>query len=106
MTAKWTIRRISRPDAALRLFVVPHSGGSPGEYVRWADQLPEMDVAGIQLPGRGGRLSEQPLTSMDEVVTAVIENVHFAAPFILVGHSLGGLVAYEVALALRDRKLP
>jgi surfactin synthase thioesterase subunit len=108
MTPKWTIRRIARPDAALRLYAFPHSGGSPGEYVRWADDLPDVEVRAVQLPGRGPRHAEEPLRDMGSIVAAVVANVEFVAPFAFFGHSLGALVAYEVALALRDlgRPLP
>jgi surfactin synthase thioesterase subunit len=106
MTARWTVCRVRRPDAGHRLYVFPHSGGSPGEYVRWAGDLPDVEVRGVQLPGRGGRMDEAPFTSMGELVDAVVSEVAFAAPFALLGHSLGALVAHEVALALRDRGLP
>ncbi|MFT7836856.1 alpha/beta fold hydrolase [Saccharothrix sp. BKS2] len=106
MTPKWTVRRLPRPDAALRLYAFPHSGGSPGEFVRWADELPDVEVLGVQLPGHGSRFAEEPLTSMAELVAAVVEHVDFRPPFAFFGHSLGALVAHEVALELRERGRP
>lgn len=106
MTPKWTVRRLARPDAALRLYAFPHSGGSPGEFVRWADALPDVEVFGVQLPGHGSRIAEEPLTSMAEVVSAIVDNVAFGPPFAFFGHSLGALVAHEVALELRERGRP
>ncbi|MBL1103940.1 thioesterase [Streptomyces sp. 5-8] len=104
----WLVRRRRRPEASLRLYCFPHSGGSPGEYVRWADELPDVEVWGIQPPGRGTRVMETPLDSIDTFVQGLVESVDFAGPFVFFGHSLGGLTAFETARALRaaGRPLP
>jgi surfactin synthase thioesterase subunit len=99
--ARWLSCRERRPEAAIRLYCFPHSGGSVGEFVRWADDLPNVEVLGIQLPGRGGRHREAPFTRMDPLVAAIVEAVAFRGPFAFFGHSLGTLVAYEVARTLR-----
>ncbi|MET8977294.1 alpha/beta fold hydrolase [Streptomyces sp. NPDC004539] len=105
---RWIVSRRQRPDAAADLFCFTHAGGSPGEYLRFEEELPEIQVSGIQLPGRASRLREPPLTSMASVVDAVSEALRPERPFAFFGHSLGGLVAFEVARALRDagREVP
>ncbi|WP_033431992.1 thioesterase II family protein [Saccharothrix syringae] len=100
---QWLLCRHRRPGAALRLYCFPHSGGSAGEFLRWADDLPDVEVWGVQLPGRGTRLDEEPPTRLDALVEAVVAEVAFEGPFAFFGHSLGSLVAYEVAAALGDR---
>ena len=99
---RWLIRRQPRPDAAGSLYFFPHAGGSPGEYVRWSDDLPHARVWAVQLPGRGSRLHERPFTRMDPLVQTIVEAVPFDSPCALFGHSLGGLIAFEVARTLRD----
>lgn len=100
---RWLVRRERRPHAATNLYCFPHAGGTPGEYVRWSDGLPDVQVWAIQLPGRATRLAEPPFTRMPALVDALLESVAFDPPFTLFGHSLGALVAFEVARALRDR---
>src|SRR5712672_1543756 len=102
----WLACRQRRPDAAVRLYCFPHSGGSAGEYVRWSDWLPGIEVWGLQLPGRGPRLAEEPYLRVDALVEAIVDSVAFRPPFAFFGHSLGAVVAFETARALRDRSGP
>ena len=103
---RWLVRRHARPEAATALYCFPHAGGSPGEYVRWSDDLPGVQVWGVQAPGRGARAAEQPFRAMRPLVAAFLDAVDLRPPFTLFGHSLGGLVAVEVARGLRDRARP
>lgn len=108
LSSPWLACRVRRPEAPVRLFCFPHSGGSVGEYVRWADLLPDVEVWGVQLPGRGARAEEAPLTRMHELVDTLVGAVDFGASFAFFGHSLGALVAFETARRLRGlgRTLP
>ncbi|MFP2924076.1 thioesterase II family protein [Pyxidicoccus sp. 3LG] len=90
----------------MRLFCFPHSGGSVGEYVRWADVLPNVEVWGVQLPGRGARAEEAPLTRLRELVDTLVDAVDFGTSFAFFGHSLGALVAFETARRLRSLGRP
>ncbi|MBZ4416543.1 thioesterase II family protein [Myxococcus sp. RHSTA-1-4] len=101
LPSPWLACRLRRPDAPVRLFCFPHSGGSVGEYVRWADPLPGVEVWGVQLPGRGARAEEAPLTRLRELVDTLVGAVDFGTSFAFFGHSLGALVAFETARRLR-----
>ncbi|WP_053177749.1 type I polyketide synthase [Streptomyces virginiae] len=103
---KWALTRGRPAGDAVRMYCFPHSGGSPGDYMRWADRLDGVAVWGIQVPGKGGRAKEPPFTSLDKLVDAVVANVDFTQPFVLFGHSLGAVIAYETAQALAERELP
>ncbi|GGW53280.1 thioesterase [Streptomyces lucensis JCM 4490] len=96
----------SRRDTAhRRLFVFPHAGAGAGAY-RLAEHVPDtVEVCTVQLPGREDRFGEDALTSTDAVVTALAPLIagRTELPYAFFGHSMGALVAFEVARGLRDR---
>lgn len=102
----WLLRRTRRPGAAYRLYCFPYAGGSPGEFLRWESRLPQAEIWGVLPPGRGRRYVEEPFTRATELVETLIADVSFQAPFILFGHSLGALLAYETARALQAASRP
>lgn len=91
--------------AAITAFCVPHAGASAAVYRSWARGLAEdIDLVAIELPGRWGRWSEAPWTSLPTLCDAIAEAVRDSRPgkFVLLGYSFGALVAYEVARRLSD----
>ena len=102
---RWIFRPEPRPDAPLRLYCFPSAGAAGHAYAAWPDRLPEIvDVCAIQLPGRGPRISELPITRMQPLVEsacAALLPEWSRGPFALYGHSLGSLAAFEVARHLR-----
>ncbi|MCG5240289.1 thioesterase II family protein [Azospirillum doebereinerae] len=101
----WLVRFNRRARPALRLFVFPFAGGSAMHYHRWPRLVPdEVDLVGIQYPGRCSRLTEPGLT---EFATLVEGARHAVEPLLDVdriaffGHSLGALVAFELTRSLR-----
>jgi surfactin synthase thioesterase subunit len=101
----WLIGK-RKAQAWVRLYCFPHSGGSAGEYLRWLGDLPGVEVLGLQLPGRGARLAEEPPYSLAELTRALLAEVEFEGPYVFFGHSLGALAAYETTLALRAAGKP
>jgi surfactin synthase thioesterase subunit len=102
----WLLRRSRRPDAGHRLYCFPFAGGSPGVYLPWERQLPQVEVWGVLPPGRGKRFEQIPYTRLPELVRALVADVDFVPPYVLFGHSLGALVAYETARALQAAGRP
>ncbi|WP_394766523.1 thioesterase II family protein [uncultured Paludibaculum sp.] len=93
--------RTSRPNprAALRLFCVPHAGGSPEMFSSWPQRLPAaVEVCGLCLPGRSVRMSEPLVTSLSQLVEGLSEALQdeLHKPYALYGHSMGGLVCFEL----------
>ena len=71
---------------------------------RWCD-LPHIPV---RLPGRESRLLETPFERMEPLVEALAQAIapYTAEPYSFFGHSMGAVVAFELARALRRRGLP
>lgn len=95
-----------RPNARVRLFCFTYAGGSAQIYKDWGDTLGEdIEVCGIQLPGRAGRFRDARYTSVDAAVAAIVSEIEHLAdrPVALYGHSLGAAMAFEMGLALQAK---
>ncbi|MFF6808264.1 alpha/beta fold hydrolase [Streptomyces sp. NPDC012616] len=97
----WVRRFRPSSEAAERLVCFPHAGGSASFYLPVAAALsPGVDVAAIQYPGRQDRRHEPGPASIaalaDEVCAALAE-WDDDRPMTFFGHSMGALVAFEVA---------
>jgi acyl transferase domain-containing protein/surfactin synthase thioesterase subunit/acyl carrier protein len=91
------------------LFCFPYAGGSPTIFKNWTNNnLRNIQIGAIHLPGRGKRFSEQPLKSIVSIAETVVEAMlpYLTKRFSMFGHSMGGLIMYEVALLLQKQGLP
>lgn len=87
----------------------PHAGGAASFFHRWALHLPaDASLSAVQYPGREDRLAEEFVTDMQALVEQAAEAVSplCDADTVLFGHSMGAVVAYEVALQLRASDVP
>ena len=86
------------------MFCFPHAGAGGLAYREWSRLLPPaIQVLPVLPPGRETRLREESYTSIEpyveDLVTALAPELR--APYALFGHSLGALVAFELARRLR-----
>lgn len=105
----WLYWPAPRRPAAARLFCFPHAGVGASVYRQWPHGLPvELEVCALQLPGRGHRLSEPPVATIRALVEAIVSAMapQLDRPFAFFGHSMGAVLAFEVARALRLKGLP
>jgi surfactin synthase thioesterase subunit len=91
------------PPGAPRVFCFPHAGGSSTFYFPVSAALSGVaEVLALQYPGRQDRRHETPISDMDTYA----DRVHAAlgtvtgAPIVFFGHSLGAVLAFEVARRL------
>jgi medium-chain acyl-[acyl-carrier-protein] hydrolase len=107
-TGRWLEVLRSPPRPRGRLVMFHYAGGSASVFRPWAELLrPDVLVQAMQLPGREGR-SKEPLTHcLVEIVNGLAGEIEArdGLPTVFYGHSIGGLLAFELAHALRTTGL-
>ncbi|WP_210154502.1 thioesterase II family protein [Microbispora oryzae] len=93
-------------DARLRVLLVPHAGSGVSAYRRWRDHLPpRVELWAACLPGRETRLLDPPVGALPDLLRPLgpaVARWRAASPlpYVLLGHSMGALVAFELARLL------
>jgi surfactin synthase thioesterase subunit len=92
-----------RPAARVRLFCVPYAGGGPAAFRAWPGDLgEEIEMWAAELPGRGRRLGEPPLSSIASATDELEDGVEplLDRPYAVFGHSMGAILGYELVQRL------
>lgn len=99
-----------KPAAQVRLLCFPFGGGGASFYHRWNLHLPAwLELTAVQLPGRESRMREAPLSNILAGAQIVAEELaqwqseRMGQELHFFGHSMGSLLAFEVARALRNQ---
>lgn len=90
--------------ATLKLLCLPYSGASAMVYGGWRRKLHDwLELLPVELPGRGARLQEPLQTDLHALAAQLAHELLPALdkPYALFGHSLGALLAFEIAHAMR-----
>jgi surfactin synthase thioesterase subunit len=87
---------------------LPYAGGSASAWFGWQTSLgPDVSFFPYELPGRGCRYGDDLPTSRRSLVERIAEDLRPLASsgskLVLMGHSMGATLAYEVALELGMR---
>ena len=93
----------------MRLLCLPHAGGGAAAYFRWTSALSAVTrVCAVRLPGRESLLAERPFTSSTAVIDELIELLmpDLDSPYAVFGHSMGAILAFELARRIEALKLP
>jgi len=99
-----------RPHAGMRLYCFPFAGGAANVYRPWQQLIPlDVELLACQLPGRHDRMHEAPFTDATRLAARLADDLALEGddrPFAFFGHSMGALVAFELARELQRRRAP
>jgi surfactin synthase thioesterase subunit len=93
------------------MYIFPHAGGSASFYVPFAKTFTaDIRRIAVQYPGRQGTHDLASFTSIADLADAVFgkvsPTVHRGDSIAFFGHSMGAMVAFEVARRFEDAGLP
>ncbi|MBF2004926.1 MAG: thioesterase [Chlorogloeopsis fritschii C42_A2020_084] len=94
------------PQASVRLFCFPYAGGSSLIFRQWRDYLPAtIELCPVEIPGRGTQMKSPPFTRLEPLVRVIASAIqpYLDKPFAFFGHSMGGLVSFELTRLLRKQ---
>jgi medium-chain acyl-[acyl-carrier-protein] hydrolase len=100
----WFQRSRNDLESRLRLFCFPYAGGGAAIFRKWSRELgPEIAVTPALLPGREARVPEPLCTRLESVIEPLTRQIapYLDRPFAFFGHSMGGLLAYELTRRVR-----
>lgn len=93
----------------VKLFCLPYAGGSSALFNKWRIYFDKrIHVHPVELSGRGRRIYDPLYPSISEAVEDVyrIISPQLTQPWALYGHSLGALIAYELAVKISNTTYP
>lgn len=99
----WVRRYHPSDRGGPRLVCFPHAGGSATAFHKLSALLaPGIEVLAVQYPGRQDRRSEPGAETIDDLAAAftAASTAWRDRPYAFFGHSMGAVVAYEVARRL------
>jgi len=97
------------PQAKVRFFCFPAAGGGTLAYRDWSGRLPShVELRPVKLPGRETRIGEACFQEALPLARALATGLraHLDRSFAFFGHSMGALLAFELARELRRRRGP
>jgi medium-chain acyl-[acyl-carrier-protein] hydrolase len=101
----WIVRPRPHPSATLRLLCVPYAGAGVAAFAAWTELLgSSVDLAIVRLPGRESRIREPFCRSAVEAAELAAGELAALTdlPLALFGHSMGAIIAFEIARRLRQ----
>lgn len=90
-----------------KLFCIPFSGGNAYSYAEFKKYLPDhIELCNLELPGRGKRIAEDLLTSIDTMTEDLFRQVEskISGTYAIFGHSLGALLGLTLCRYISARK--
>lgn len=93
----------------INLIILPFAGGNYYSFRSFIESAPEIiNVIPLELPGRGSRIREPLIHSLDELIDDIFQQVrnNLDSQYIIYGHSMGTLTGYLLARKIQKHNLP
>lgn len=102
----WISHSKPNTNAKLRLFCFPYAGGTASTFSSWSESLTsDIEICPLELPGHRYRITERPFERLEPFVDELACGLlpYLNKPFAFFGHSMGGLVSFELTHLLYQR---
>lgn len=98
-------------EPKIKLYCFPYAGGTAQIYQSWSAYMnPAIELVPIELSGRGRRFPQPLYTRVVDIaadVWSLLQAEIGQQPYLFFGHSMGSLIAYELAkMAMRQGAPP
>jgi len=106
--SKWLAPMKTGQRVGARLFCLPYAGSGASLFRDWSGHCEGLvEVCAIRLPGREMRMKDPTITDLNEMVARILDAMSpfLGTPYFLFGHSMGAILAYELAALARKRGL-
>lgn len=92
-------------NSLIKLYTLPFAGGSSFSYMPWKKYLnSNIELINLDYVGHGRRMKSRLTKNFSDVVEDIVNQIEKdnteKAPFIIYGHSMGGMVAYLSSITL------
>jgi acyl transferase domain-containing protein/surfactin synthase thioesterase subunit/NADP-dependent 3-hydroxy acid dehydrogenase YdfG/acyl carrier protein len=105
---QWFVRQTPNAEAEARLFLFHDAGGDSSLFSSVTQALSKVfDIVSVELPGRGHRMQESAYTNVHTLIEDLIPPLTplLDKPYFVFGHSMGGMMAFELTRALEEKNL-
>ena len=99
----------NKKQAKARIFAFPYSGAGSSIFHSWAKKMESsgIQLVGVQLPGRENRFGENLIDDLPSLLENILQEIRNLTdkPYAFFGHSMGGLIAYELSRKIHAENL-
>jgi medium-chain acyl-[acyl-carrier-protein] hydrolase len=90
------------------MFCFPHAGAGASIFAEWQRAFPDaIEIVPVQLPGREDRIGEPAFRRLAPLLDSLSAEIkpYLDIPFAFFGHSLGALIAFDLARRVQHERL-